>query len=213
MRTGRPRGFCVDEVLDRAMTVFWRHGYKDASVAELTAAMGINAPSMYACFGDKEGLFRAVLERYDARREAFMAQILSASDARAVAAAFLHGVADFAAGTAGRPAGCLLLQGGLSSADARIPEILARHRAEKEAALCARFERAKQSGDLPHEADPAALARYLSVIANGICVQASSGAAAEELHQVAALALAGWPGAGPAHPATARRALDPISVA
>ena len=68
MRTGRPRSFCKDEALDRAMTVYWRQGYEGASMADLTKAIGINPPSLYACFGSKEGLFKAVLERYDLRR-------------------------------------------------------------------------------------------------------------------------------------------------
>ena len=63
MRTGRPRSFCTDTALDRAMTVFWRKGYEGASLVDLTEAMGINSPSLYAAFGNKEGLFRAVLER------------------------------------------------------------------------------------------------------------------------------------------------------
>ena len=67
MRTGRPRGFCTETALDRAMTVFWQKGYEGASLADLTGAMEINPPSLYAAFGSKEGLFRAVLERYDAR--------------------------------------------------------------------------------------------------------------------------------------------------
>src|SRR3954469_25350195 len=78
MRTGRPRSFCKEDTLDRAMTVFWRQGYEGASMADLTKAMGINPPSLYACFGSKEGLFKAVLERYDARRAGFMASVLEA---------------------------------------------------------------------------------------------------------------------------------------
>src|ERR1700723_2714400 len=101
MRTGRPRAFCVEETLDRAMTVFWRHGYEGASMSDLTAAMGINSPSVYACFGNKEGLFRAVLERYDARSKTFMEKVLAAPTAQGVAELFLHGVADYAADTNG----------------------------------------------------------------------------------------------------------------
>ena len=108
---------------------------------------------------------------------------------------FLHGVADFAADTSGKnPPGCLLLQSGLSCGDSDIPDEMARHRAEKEAALCDRFEQARKTGDLPESANPAALARYLMAVSNGICVQAASGASAEELHEVAAMALTAWPG-------------------
>lgn len=196
MRTGRPRGFCVEDALDRAMTVFWRQGYEGASMNDLTAAMGINSPSLYACFGSKEGLFRAVLEHYDERRKSFMESVLAAPDAAAVAQTYLHGIADFAIDTSGQnPPGCLLLQSGLSCGDSDIPDETARHRAEKEAALCDRFEKARQQGDLPKNANPEALARYLMTVSNGICVQAASGASAEELHEVAAMALTAWPGA------------------
>jgi AcrR family transcriptional regulator len=194
MRTGRPRGFCVEETLDRAMTVFWRHGYEGASMSDLTAAMGINSPSLYACFGSKEGLFRAVLERYDERRKSFMESVLAAPTAAKTAETYLHGVADFAIDTSGKnPPGCLLLQSGLSCGDSDIPDEMARHRAEKETALCDRFKRAHKEGDLPKTANPAALARYLMTVSNGICVQAASGATAKELHEVAGIALTSWP--------------------
>src|ERR1700742_903915 len=120
MRTGRPRSFCVDQATDRAMTVFWRKGYEGASLSDLTTAMGINAPSLYAAFGSKEGLFRAVLERYDERRKDFMQTVLCEPDARGVARAYLEGVAAFAADTSGlNPPGCLLVQSG-SCADQTI---------------------------------------------------------------------------------------------
>lgn len=194
MRTGRPRGFCIDTALDRAMTVFWRKGYEGASLADLTEAMGINPPSLYAAFGNKEGLFRAVLERYDERRKDLMDAVLSAPDAKSVAQLFLEGVADFTVDTEGRnPPGCLLVQSGLSCSDQDIPDVLAQHRAEKETALRKRFERDRKEGGLPKSADPAALARYLVAMANGMCVQAAAGATARELHEVVKLALTAWP--------------------
>jgi len=196
VKTGRPRSFCTDTVLDRAMSVFWRRGYEGASLAELTEAMGINPPSLYAAFGNKEGLFRAVLERYDARRQALMDRVLAAPDSASVARLFLEGVANFSADMEGRsPPGCLLVQGGLSCSDADIPEVLAQHRAEKERLLRERFERDLRAGVLPENADPATLARYLVTVANGMCVQASAGATAKELAEVVDVALAAWPGA------------------
>jgi AcrR family transcriptional regulator len=195
MRTGRPRSFCKEDALDRAMTVFWRNGYEGASLAHLTEAMGINSPSLYACFGSKEGLFKAVLERYDERRNTFMTQVIAAPTAAAVAETFLYGVAEFVAATGGlNPPGCLMLQGGISCGDAVIPDMLAKHRAEKEAMLRTRFEQARKTGDLAKNSDPAALARYLMVMSNGIGVQAAAGATAKELREVATIALANWPG-------------------
>ena len=176
------------------MTVFWRQGYEGASISALTKAMGINPPSLYACFGSKEGLFKAVLERYDQRREIFMTEVLAAPTASAVAEAYLMGVVAFTSDTGGRnPPGCLMVQGGLSCGDKDIPEMLARHRAEKEAMLRVRFEQARKGGDLAKSSDPAALARYLMVMANGICVQAAAGATPKELQEVAAMALMNWP--------------------
>jgi AcrR family transcriptional regulator len=184
----------VEDALDRAMTVFWRNGYEGASMSDLTAAMGINSPSLYACFGNKEGLFRAVLERYDGRRKIFMEHVLAAPDMSEMASRYLHGVADFAADTSGKnPPGCLLLQSGLSCGEESIPDELARHRAEKEKALRLRLEEAHKKGELSKDSNPESLARYLMTVANGICVQAASGASSDELHDVAELALKAWP--------------------
>jgi AcrR family transcriptional regulator len=194
MNAGRPRSFCTDTALDRAMTVFWRKGYEGASLSDLTGAMGINPPSLYAAFGNKEGLFRAVLERYDGRRKDLMDRVLAAPDARSVAQRYLEGVAEFAVDTSGRnPPGCLLVQSGLSCSDQDIPDALAQHRAEKERALRARFERDRKDGNLPKTANPVALARYLVAMANGMCVQAAAGASTKELGEVAKIALAAWP--------------------
>src|SRR5690348_4805353 len=63
-RRGRPRSFDVDHALDRALKVFWRKGYEGASLPDLTKAMGINRPSLYAAFGNKEALFRKAIDRY-----------------------------------------------------------------------------------------------------------------------------------------------------
>jgi AcrR family transcriptional regulator len=198
----------VEEAMDRAMTVFWRNGYEGASMADLTKAMGINAPSLYACFGNKEGLFRAVVDRYEARRDSFMKDILAQPTAHAVAEAYLYGVAGFAADTGGQnPPGCLMLKGALSCCEDEITKDMSRRRAEKEAALKKRFEQAKKAGDLPPTANPAALARYLATIAMGISVQAGAGASAKELREVAAIALASWPVGEPA--AKARKAKEP----
>src|SRR5689334_15783229 len=85
MRTGRPRAFCTDEAIAKAMPIFWRKGYEGTSIADLTEAIGINPPSLYAAFGSKEGLFRAVLDRYEQERKDDLDKILSAPTARSTA--------------------------------------------------------------------------------------------------------------------------------
>ncbi len=187
---GRPRAFDIDQALERAMEVFWRQGYEGASLVDLTKAMGISAPSLYAAFGNKEGLFRAVLNSYDKARGVAFAEALKAPTAHDVATRFLHAVADLATDPK-TPPGCLMLQCSSScdESDARIPQEIARRRAEKEAALQARFERAKKEKDLPKGVTPASLAQYLFAVANGMCVQAAAGASREDLYAVANVAL------------------------
>ena len=194
MAMGRPRGFDLDQALEQAMQVFWRLGYEGASLAELTKAMGINSPSLYAAFGSKEGLFKAVLDHYAARRQECLAQVLAAPTAREAAERLLFGLVDLATDP-NEPPGCLLLQGGLSCGvtTPTIPQELARRRAYLETALEERFTQARDAGDLPASADPAVLARYLAAVCNGIAVQAAAGASRDELRQIAALALHAWP--------------------
>jgi AcrR family transcriptional regulator len=193
-KLGRPREFDMHAALDQAMQVFWRKGYEGASMADLTTAMGINSPSVYAAFGNKLGLFKAVLDHHDKTNEGFLRDVLAAASAKDAATCFLLGVAERVTGP-GHPPGSLLVQGGLTCGDsaAKIPEEVARHRAGAELALRERFECSTAAKELPKGAQPAALARYLIAVANGMCVQASSGASREELCQVAHLALAAWP--------------------
>ncbi|RVU14093.1 TetR/AcrR family transcriptional regulator [Methylobacterium oryzihabitans] len=190
MAMGRPRSFDTDKALDEAMEVFWRHGYDGASLAMLTRAMGIKPPSLYAAFGSKEGLLKAALDRYAQRRSAHMGFVLAAPTARDVAERFLGSIADSHTDPA-NPPGCLLVQGGLACGEGseHIPFALASKRAMTEAELRDRFLQARQEGDLPDDADPAALARFLSTVASGMGVLASSGADRDALREVARVAV------------------------
>ena len=89
---GRPRAFDVDEALDAAMRVFWKHGYEGASLSELTEAMGINRPSLYAAFGDKESLFKKAVDRYMERGSAVWREALDQPTARQVVEHLLRGI-------------------------------------------------------------------------------------------------------------------------
>jgi AcrR family transcriptional regulator len=187
---GRPREFDLEKALDEAMEVFWRHGYEGATIAELTAAMGINPPSLYAAFGSKEGLLKAALDHYSKTRVECLREMLAAPTAREAVKNFLLGLADLQTDPA-NPPGCLLVAGGLACGEGSesVPFELAAHRARAEDLLRERFERAKAEGDLPAGADPAALARYLSAVTAGMGVLASSGANRAELRDVALISL------------------------
>src|SRR5947199_5777311 len=110
MRTGRPRQFDADLALDRALAVFWRRGYEGATLDDLTAAMGINRPSLYAAFGDKERLFRRALERYVSGPAGYVHTAMSRPTAREAAEALLAGTVALLTDPH-HPGGCLVVQG------------------------------------------------------------------------------------------------------
>jgi AcrR family transcriptional regulator len=191
----RPRAFDIDEATDRALHVFWAKGYEGATLDDLTGAMGINRPSLYAAFGSKEGLFGRVLDRYLEQYAAGATAALAADSAREAVFRLLRSYAD-AAGRVDCPAGCLLVQGALAGGDETesVRTALADRRRAGEAALVARLERARREGDLPAGEKPADLARYVWSVCNGMAVQAAGGATREQLRRVVNRAMLAWPG-------------------
>ena len=191
---GRPREFDPDDALDRALEVFWRKGYEGASLSELTGAMGINRPSLYAAFGNKEELFRKALDRYADGPAAYTREALKAPTARGVIERLLHGATE-ALTHPDYPPGCLGVHGALSCGEAAesIREELCARRGAYEVSLRQRFERAKAEGDLSADADCADLARLVMTVMQGMAVQASGGASREDLRRVAEMMLRAWP--------------------
>src|SRR5438477_11354945 len=116
---GRPRAFDPDAVLERAMHVFWAKGYEGASLSDLTRAMRINRPSLYAAFGNKEELFRKVLDRYVNGPLAYFGKALAAPKARHAVKVIFFGAARMA-GDPRLPAGCLMVQGALACGDTSV---------------------------------------------------------------------------------------------
>jgi AcrR family transcriptional regulator len=193
---GRPREFCVDTALAAALRVFWSRGYEGASMADLTEAMGITKPSLYAAFGNKEALFHKALDLYETEKLEYTRVALEQPTARAVAEYIMRGALE-AQTSCTEPKGCLGVIHSVacgSEAEAIKEAVIAR-RASSRTALLQRFERAKQDGDLPAHIDVAGLANYLYAILQGMAVQASSGTSREELERVIDTSLLMWPSA------------------
>lgn len=191
---GRPREFCTDQALAAALGVFWAKGYEGASMAELTAAMGITKPSLYAAFGNKEALFHQALDLYEKEKLAYMREALDQPTARGVADYILR--KSIAAQTStSDPKGCLGVIGatacGAESESIRADVI--QRRASSQALLVERFEQAKRDGDLPAAIDVAGLTSYLFAILQGMAVQAGSGASRADLERIADTSMMVWP--------------------
>jgi AcrR family transcriptional regulator len=194
MAIGRPREFDVEKALDQALRVFWEKGYEGASLPELTAAMGINRPSLYAAFGSKEELFRRAIERYEQGPASYFHAALEAPTAREVVEQVLAGGIDMVTDRR-NPRGCFAVQGALvcGKESTSVRSELAARRKAAETALRKRLRQAKAEGDLPKSADPAALTQYVATVLRGMAVQAAGGASRRELQQVAKLAMGIWP--------------------
>ncbi|MDE8652355.1 TetR/AcrR family transcriptional regulator [Novosphingobium album (ex Liu et al. 2023)] len=193
---GRPREFDPDVALAAALRVFWQHGYEGASLSELTEAMGITKPSLYACFGNKEALFRKALDLYEREKLCYVGMALEAPTARGVAERLLRGALATHCGETD-PQGCLGVISTIAcgvEAESIRQDVIAR-RASSEAALVERFRRAHAEGDLPASADPEALATYLTTVMQGLSLKASAGATRETLESIVATTLACWPSA------------------
>ncbi|MFE9425018.1 TetR/AcrR family transcriptional regulator [Kitasatospora sp. NPDC006697] len=191
--TGRPREFDLEDRLDRAMRVFWRHGYEGTSLADLTSAMGINRPSLYAAYGNKESLFRQCLDRYGEGPASHVRAAMAEPTARATAEHLLRGV--IAVTTRDEGPGCLLIQSALTTSAQSEPvraEVRARRLASQEM-LLARFERAREEGEFAPEVDVLDLARYISTVSYGLAVQAANGTDAAALNRTVDLAFRAWP--------------------
>ena len=192
---GRPRAFDREAALERAMLLFWEHGYEATSLAQLTSAMGISPPSLYAAFGDKQALFLEAVDRYIARGGAdtssFMGETKTAREA----------VAHFLEASAQRlsdpkfPRGCMVVLAAVSCSEEAAPvqHKLAACRAAWEKALEQRIEQGIAGGDVPPGTSAAALASFYMAVVQGMSLHAKDGAPRKRLQQIAETALAAWP--------------------
>lgn len=191
---GRPREFCVEMALAKALRVFWSKGYDGASMADLTEAMAITRPSLYAAFGNKESLFRKALDLYEAEKLAYVNQALAAPTARGVAESLLRGVV-MNVTSRDEPQGCLGVITSVACGSEAEPiraEVVARGKVVRQA-LIDRLERARNEGDLPKATDVEGLTSLLYALLQGISLQAGAGATKSDLDRLVDTGLAMWP--------------------
>lgn len=193
---GRPRSFDRDEALSSALKVFWTKGYADASMADLTSAMGVNAPSLYAAFGSKEALFREAVRLYTEREGAALwASMSTAATAREAIEGLLLATAE-ASGRRDRPKGCLVVLSG-AHPDA-LPDgacgDVAQIRRDSLGAMEARIRAAQDAGEIAPTTDPAAVAAFYTTVQQGMTFRAREGGTAEELAATARAAMLAWDG-------------------
>lgn len=191
---GRPRSFDRAAALRRAMEVFWTKGYDGASLSDLTAAMGINSPSLYAAFGSKEALFREAVALYGATEGTEIWTALpKAPTAREAIERFLRASAE-AFTRPDKPAGCLIVLGALNAndANANVCRELRDERSGNIETLRDRLDRAVREQELPTDLDCRAIATFYATVQQGMSIQARDGASRETLLAVAGCAMAAW---------------------
>ena len=189
---GRPRSFDPDHALDRALDVFWTRGYA-ASLDDLSSAMGIARPSLYAAFGDKEQLYLAATRRFRARMTGLYVGAIQAhreSGQAAILAFYTSAIELYTTGDAAR--GCLAVCTATVEAPlhprlrATLTEILA----ELDVAFAGTLERARDRGERLASTDVTALAVLLSATLHTIAIRARAGAGKKPLLEIARGAVA-----------------------
>lgn len=191
---GRPRSFDRQQALTNAMLAFWAHGYEGTSIAALTAAMSITAPSLYAAFGNKEHLFLEAVRLYTGDTRELTERLKAAPTAKEAATTFLHDSARTFTGS-NTPPGCLLASSVASGspASAEVQQAVADIRAHTATALRRRIQRDIVEGRLPTDTDATALSNLVVCLTQGMSVLARDGAPRETLTTLVDHAMHGWP--------------------
>ncbi|MBP0495426.1 TetR/AcrR family transcriptional regulator [Pararoseomonas indoligenes] len=192
---GRPRAFDRNAALERAIRLFWTKGFEATSIADLTQAMGIGAPSLYAAFGSKEALYAEALRHYAETNEGYVwAGFQSAPTARdAVRSLFMDSAAALTGCVVDIPRGCMVTLSAVGSeGHEELGELVRSARAATLERLSGRFRRAVEEGEVPASTDLHALARFVQTLQSGMSILARDGASRADLEAVADVAMAGW---------------------
>jgi AcrR family transcriptional regulator len=192
---GRPRAFDRDAALEQATRLFWSKGYEATSMTDLTKAMGIGSPSLYAAFGSKEALYAEALQHYVETNEHFVwAAFKAANNARgAVQSLLMDSAAALTGCIADMPRGCMVTLSSVGSeCHAALGEIVKAARAVTLERLEERLEQAVKSGEISEATDSRALARFVQAVQTGMSILARDGASRSELENMTLVAMAGW---------------------
>ncbi len=192
-RRGRPRSFDRDAALTQAMRTFWERGYQATSMTDLTSAMGIGSPSLYAAFGSKEALFQEAVHHYENTEGIAEQAFRAAPTARdAVDGLLRHNALTYTDPT--KPAGCLIVLGATNCTDesAGARAFLAERRRNQLAELRSRIARSVAEGDVPAGTDVAGVAEFYIAVLYGLSIQARDGATQQQLLAVVDHAMAAW---------------------
>ena len=189
-KMGRPRGFDEAEALHAAMKLFWERGYEGTSMADLTKAMNLSAPSIYAAFGDKRSLFGLAAKRYAEGPGQYQARALREPTLQQVVRALFRNTVDFLT-QPGHPSGCMTLTGAMAcSVEANsAKDLMTEIRKQNEAALKVRLQQARKGGELPADLNVDDYSRYLSTLLGGLAIQAANGVSKAEMKRIGDMAL------------------------
>jgi TetR/AcrR family transcriptional regulator, copper-responsive repressor len=191
-RRGRPRAFDPDVALGQAIDAFWDAGFAATSLDDLSEATGMNRPSLYGAFGNKQALYRKAFDAYRERtRDAFVAVFRSDEPLRdALRKVYDAGMAIYLSGDHG-PRGCFIIGTAVAQAvtDPDIRAGLADVLREIDGAFRARIARAQRRGELTADADPAKLAKLASATLYSLTIHARAGLGRAALNAVADAAI------------------------
>lgn len=193
---GRPKVFDRDAALDKAITLFWQHGYEATSLSDLVEATGAKAPTLYAEFTNKEGLFRAVLDRYIARFAAKHEAQLFCEEKTVEQALQDYFTAIATCYTSkDTPAGCFMINTSatLAASSKEIANTVKSRHAMQEETLSTFLAQRQQRGEIPAHCRPQELSQYLSCILQGMSISAREGATLEKLQGITQTTLRLWP--------------------
>lgn len=190
----RPREFDEDDVLEKALYVFWEKGFDSSTLADLEQATGLTKSSLYKAFESKEGLFRRVVDRYNNTHLSFCSKALEQPTPRRVAEALLDGMVNLHTGKK-TPTGCLVTFTALAcSVEARpLANELSESRNQFERSLRLRLDEIGHAGSLPAGMSAADVALFLTTFIQGLAIQARSGAPRRQLRHLVAVVMQGWP--------------------